>query len=126
MRQLAGTKRKYRRAHAAPLARLVSGRAKYNPDARVARNPNSTLPIARHPTRGLSILVATEFTSVVFRILHYRNLPYFRVVQNPENQRNESGGGSNDGLQIRRSQNAHKRHLAVTHYPSSVSIAVAP
>jgi len=30
MRQLAGTKMKYRRAHAAPLAGLISGRAKYN------------------------------------------------------------------------------------------------
>ena len=38
-------------------------------------------------------LVATEFTSVVFRILHYRNAQRFRVVQNPENHRNESGGG---------------------------------
>ena len=38
-------------------------------------------------------LVATEFTSVVFRILHYRNFQGVRVVQNPENHRNESGGG---------------------------------
>ena len=30
MRQLAGTKTRYRRAHAAPLAGLISGRAKYN------------------------------------------------------------------------------------------------
>jgi len=30
MRQLAGTKARYRMAHAAPLARLISGRAKYN------------------------------------------------------------------------------------------------
>ena len=38
-------------------------------------------------------LVATEFTSVVFRILHYRNSLCIRVVQNSENHRNESGGG---------------------------------
>ena len=37
--------------------------------------------------------VATEFTSLVFRILHYGNSQCFRVVQNPENHRNESGGG---------------------------------
>ena len=30
MRQLAGTRTRYRRAHAAPLAGLISGRAKYN------------------------------------------------------------------------------------------------
>jgi len=30
MRQLAGTKTRYRRAHAAPLAGHISGRAKYN------------------------------------------------------------------------------------------------
>jgi len=32
MRQLAGTKTKYRMAHAAPLTGLISGRAKYNRD----------------------------------------------------------------------------------------------
>jgi len=37
-------------------------------------------------------LSGTEFTSVNFRILHYRNSKGFRVVQNPENHRNESGG----------------------------------
>ena len=39
------------------------------------------------------VQVATEFTSVVFRILHYGNFLCFRVVQNIENHRNESGGG---------------------------------
>ena len=38
-------------------------------------------------------VITTEFTSVVFRILHYRNSQLLRVVQNPENHRNESGGG---------------------------------
>ena len=46
-------------------------------------------------------LVATEFTSVVFRILHYRNPRCCRVVQNPENHRNESGGGEIDSLLAR-------------------------
>ena len=32
MRQLAGTRTRYRRAHATPLAQLVSGRAEYNPN----------------------------------------------------------------------------------------------
>jgi len=86
--------------------------ATFNLGAGFARNPNQTLPIALHPTPQAVDSVATEFTSVVFRILHYRNFQYFRVVQNPENHRNESGGGSIDGLQVRRSQNAHNRHLA--------------
>jgi len=38
-------------------------------------------------------LFATEFTSVVFRILHYQEFCSLRVVQNPENHRNESDGG---------------------------------
>jgi len=33
MRQLAGTKTRYRRAHAAPLAGLISSRAKYKSDS---------------------------------------------------------------------------------------------
>ena len=37
MRQLAGTKTMYRRAHAAPLAGLISGRAKYNAFDAVSR-----------------------------------------------------------------------------------------
>jgi len=44
-------------------------------------------------------LVATEFTSVVFRILHYRNSQCCRLVQNPQNHRNESGGGQINSLQ---------------------------
>ena len=55
MRQLAGTKTRYRRAHAAPLAGLISGRAKY-------RNLNHDRPLAVRLTRGgfLQLPTATE------------------------------------------------------------------
>ena len=64
--------------------------------ASFARNQNQP----PHPTPLAVDSVATEFTSVVFRILHYRNSQCIRVVQNPENHRNESGGGSIDSLPV--------------------------
>jgi hypothetical protein len=53
MRQLAGTKTKYRRAHAAPLARLISERAKYK--------------------NGDVLLIRAAFRNSVF-VVHERNL----------------------------------------------------
>ena len=59
-------------------------------------------PVFSAGTRQQAIdLDATEFTSVVFRILHYRSFQCFRVVQNPENHRNESGGGLVDCRLVR-------------------------
>ncbi len=47
MRQLAGTKTRYRRAHAAPLAGITSGRAKYNQRCRCS-SKNAVLVFGEH------------------------------------------------------------------------------
>ena len=48
------------------------------------------LAVKRTP---LTQLVGEPPDEVVFRILHDPNSTCFRVVQNPENHRSESGGG---------------------------------
>jgi hypothetical protein len=60
MRQLAGTRTRYRRAHAAPLAGLISGRAKYNG---VAERGSIIVP-GNSPACGLRPTILTNLKNI--------------------------------------------------------------